>query len=136
MAAAPIAQPLRRPSRVRTIRKRAPIYAGLTFYAVLAGLPVYWMIITTFKPDQDLYNLKSFPLFFNVDYHTEVKPLPRFASRSGKERPALRAGEHLFAQTAQTFAYLRSRVEAGELVLPDGSLRIGQFGQQALQNQR
>ena len=75
----------------------------------------------------------SFPLFFNVDYHTEVKPLPQFASRDGKQRPALRAGEHLFAQTAQTFAYLRDRVEAGELVLPDGSLEIGQFGQEALQ---
>jgi isopenicillin N synthase-like dioxygenase len=75
----------------------------------------------------------SFPLFFNVDYHTEVKPLPQFASRGGKTRPTLRAGEHLFAQTAQTFAYLRNRVEAGELVLPDGSLTIGQFGQEALQ---
>ncbi|WP_101946725.1 isopenicillin N synthase family oxygenase [Mycobacterium sp. 3519A] len=75
----------------------------------------------------------SFPLFFNVDYHTEVKPLPQFAPRDGKHRPALRAGEHLFAQTAQTFAYLRSRVESGELVLPDGSLAVGQFGQEALQ---
>jgi isopenicillin N synthase-like dioxygenase len=75
----------------------------------------------------------SFPLFFNVDYHTEVKPLPQFASRDGGPRPALRAGEHLFAQTAQTFAYLRNRVEAGELVLPDGSLETGQFGQQAMQ---
>jgi isopenicillin N synthase-like dioxygenase len=75
----------------------------------------------------------SFPLFFNVDYDTEVKPLPQFVSRDAKERPALRAGEHLFAQTAQTFAYLRNRVESGELVLPDGSLEIGQFGQQALQ---
>jgi len=75
----------------------------------------------------------SFPLFFNVDYDTEVKPLPQFASRDGKQRPVLRAGEHLFAQTAQTFAYLRSRVESGELVLPDGALETGQFGQQALQ---
>jgi isopenicillin N synthase-like dioxygenase len=75
----------------------------------------------------------SFPLFFNVDYHTEVKPLPQFASREGKRRPALRAGEHLFAQTAQTFGYLRHRVESGELTLPDGSLETGQFGQQALQ---
>ena len=47
--------------------------------------------------------------------------MPQFASRDGKQRPALRAGEHLFAQTAQTFAYLRDRVEAGELLLPDGS---------------
>jgi isopenicillin N synthase-like dioxygenase len=77
----------------------------------------------------------SFPLFFNVDYDTEVKPLPQFASRDGKKRPTLRAGEHLFAQTAQTFAYLRNRVESGELVLPDGSLETGQFGQQALQKQ-
>ena len=54
-----------RPGRARGIRKRALVYTGLTFYAVLAGLPVYWMIITTFKPDQDLYNLRAFPLFFN-----------------------------------------------------------------------
>src|SRR5215208_2329093 len=74
----------------------------------------------------------SFPLFFNVDYHTEVKPLPQFAT-DGVTRPMLRAGEHLFAQTAQTFTYLRNRIDSGELVLPDGSLTTGQFGQQALQ---
>ena len=59
--------------------------------------------------------------------------MPQFASRGGKSRPTLRAGEHLFAQTAQTFAYLRNRVESGELVLPDGALATGQFGQEALQ---
>lgn len=75
----------------------------------------------------------SFPLFFNVDYDTEVKPLPQFATGS-VTRPTLRAGEHLFAQTAQTFAYLRNRVDSGELVLPDGSLATGQFGQQARQS--
>ncbi len=76
----------------------------------------------------------SFPLFFNVDYHTEVKPLPQFASRDDKMRPTLRAGEHLFAQTAQSFTYLRNRIDSGELVLPEGSLEMGSFGQQALQN--
>jgi len=66
MAAVSIAQPpIPRTPMARLIRKRAPIYAGLTFYAVLAGLPIYWMFITTFKPDQDLYNLQNFPLFFN-----------------------------------------------------------------------
>jgi multiple sugar transport system permease protein len=66
MAAVTMTRPLvRRSTRIRTIRKRAPIYAGLTFYAFLAGLPIYGMIITTFKPDQDLYNLQNFPLFFN-----------------------------------------------------------------------
>jgi isopenicillin N synthase-like dioxygenase len=76
----------------------------------------------------------SFPLFFNVDYHTEVKPLPQFVSGDEDARPALRAGEHLFAQTAQTFAYLQNRIDNGDLVLPDGSLETGQFGQQALHN--
>jgi isopenicillin N synthase-like dioxygenase len=74
----------------------------------------------------------SFPLFFNVDYDTEVKPLPQFVDGSAPPRPALRAGEHLFAQTAQVFTYLRSRLATGELVLPDGSLGLGQFGQHAL----
>lgn len=74
----------------------------------------------------------SFPLFFNVDYDTEVRPLPRFVRDGDVARPPLRAGEHLFAQTAQTFAYLRKRIASGELVLPDGAMGVNQFGQQAL----
>jgi multiple sugar transport system permease protein len=49
----------------RELRKKALVYAGLSLYALAAGLPVYWMLITAFKPNQDLYNLKAFPLFFN-----------------------------------------------------------------------
>jgi len=56
---------VRRSNTLRLVRKRAPIYAGLTFYAILAGLPIYWMVITAFKPNMDLYNLQNFPLFFN-----------------------------------------------------------------------
>src|ERR687884_1864278 len=52
-------------SQARRIRKAALVYAGLTFFAILAGLPIYWMVITTFKPDRDLYNLQNFPLWFN-----------------------------------------------------------------------
>ena len=33
--------------RLRLLRKRVLVYAGLTFYAVLAGLPVYWMAVTS-----------------------------------------------------------------------------------------
>ncbi|PND58487.1 2OG-Fe(II) oxygenase [Mycobacterium sp. ENV421] len=83
------------------------------------------------KVKQERY---SFPLFFNVDYHTVVQPLPQFVTADDQSRPALVAGEHLFAQTAQTFAYLRSRLDSGDLVLPDGSLATGTFGQQALQS--
>jgi multiple sugar transport system permease protein len=55
----------RRSSRARHVRKAVMVYSGLVIYAVLAGLPIYWMIITTFKPDRDLYNLQNFPLWFN-----------------------------------------------------------------------
>jgi multiple sugar transport system permease protein len=59
-------QPARaRSSMMRVVRKRALVYAGLSFYAVIAGLPVYWMLVTTFKADRDLYNLQNFPLWFN-----------------------------------------------------------------------
>jgi multiple sugar transport system permease protein len=54
-----------RPTRARHVRKAIIVYGGLTLYAVLAGLPIYWMVITTFKPDRDLYNLQNFPLWFN-----------------------------------------------------------------------
>jgi multiple sugar transport system permease protein len=64
LAAARPAAPARS-DRARLLRKRVLVYAGLTFYAVLAGLPVYWMAVTTFKADRDLYNLRNFPLWFN-----------------------------------------------------------------------
>jgi multiple sugar transport system permease protein len=58
---------MKRPIRWRQVRKAAIVYGGLVFYAVLAGLPIYWMVITTFKPDRDLYNLQNFPLWFNAN---------------------------------------------------------------------
>ncbi len=75
----------------------------------------------------------SFPLFFNVDYHTVVQQLPQFVSADKPPRRRLVTSEHLFAQTAQTFAHLRARFDSGELVLQEGSLQTGTFGQQALQ---
>jgi isopenicillin N synthase-like dioxygenase len=81
----------------------------------------------------------SFPLFFSVDYETVVRPLERFASSdhaAGTGHVAstgLVAGEHLFAQTAQTFAYLRERMARGELTLPSGALELASFGREARQ---
>ena len=73
----------------------------------------------------------SIPLFFAVDYHTRIAPMPRLVRPGGPVRTPLVAGEHLFAQTAQTFTYLRKRLETGELVLPETSLALSSFGQQA-----
>jgi isopenicillin N synthase-like dioxygenase len=73
----------------------------------------------------------SFPLFFAVDYHTRIAPMPRLVRPGSPLRTPLVAGEHLFAQTAQTFTYLRKRLESGELTLPEASLALSSFGQQA-----
>jgi isopenicillin N synthase-like dioxygenase len=109
-----------------------------TFVVNIGDLLELWtngaFVATSHRVRKVVEERYSFPLFFNVDYDTEVKPLPQFAAQVGAERPTLRAGEHLFAQTAQTFAYLRNRIDSGELVLPDGALATGQFGQQALQS--
>jgi isopenicillin N synthase-like dioxygenase len=78
----------------------------------------------------------SFPLFFCVDYETVVAPLPQFVRPGRPARPGLVAGEHLFAQTAQSFGYLKRRVAAGEVTLPAGALGLSSFGQEALQRAR
>jgi len=70
----------------------------------------------------------SFPLFFSLDYYAEVRPLPRFVTRGVPERPGLIVGEHLFAQTAQTFTYLKEQLARGEIALPDGALKLSSFG--------
>jgi isopenicillin N synthase-like dioxygenase len=52
----------------------------------------------------------SFPLFFAVDYDTCIAPL-----NGEPVREPLIAGEHLFAQTAQTFRYLKQRLQNAEV---------------------
>lgn len=73
----------------------------------------------------------SFPLFFNVDYHTKVMPLLGTPQLDAPERTPLVAGDHLFAQTAQSFTYLKKLVESGEVRLPEKSLALSSFGQEA-----
>lgn len=106
-----------------------------TFVVNIGDLLELWtngaFVATSHRVRKVVEERYSFPLFFNVDYDTEVRPLPQFAG-DGPQRAPLRAGEHLFAQTAQSFAYLRRRLDSGDLVLPEGSLGLGQFGQQAL----
>lgn len=73
----------------------------------------------------------SFPLFFACDYHVEVQPLPSFVSAERPARyPPLKAGEHLYAQTLQSFAYLKQRLARGELSLPAGARPLSSFGQE------
>ena len=70
----------------------------------------------------------SFPMFCNLDYDTRVSPLPEFCGQSGAKYDTVICGEHLFAQTIQTFQYLQKRLANGELELPEGSQALSSFG--------
>jgi isopenicillin N synthase-like dioxygenase len=68
----------------------------------------------------------SFPLFFAVDYDTRILPI-----NGQTDGEPLCAGEHLHAQTIQTFSYLKQRVARGELVPPAAARPLLSFGQLA-----
>ncbi len=70
----------------------------------------------------------AFPLFCACDYPTRIAPLPGLPAREGRHYEPVVCGDHLFAQTAQTFAYLQRRLADGSLTLPDGSLGLASFG--------
>jgi isopenicillin N synthase-like dioxygenase len=74
----------------------------------------------------------SFPLFCTVDHHTRVEPLPQFVRPGRSPVPGVVAGEHLFAQTAQTFRYLRRRLDDGTLTLPAEARPLASFGRQEI----
>ena len=66
----------------------------------------------------------SFPLFHACDYDHVVAPItcgvePRYAP--------LKGGDHLYSQTAQTFAYLKRKIASGELVL-NAAVPLDSFG--------
>ena len=73
----------------------------------------------------------SFPLFFTLDYHTKVSPLGRFVTLDNPARDGLVAGEHLFAQTVQSFTYQKKRLARGDITLPEKSVGLSSFGQEA-----
>jgi isopenicillin N synthase-like dioxygenase len=81
------------------------------------------------KVQQERY---SFPYFAACDYQTVVYPLSHFISNGNPRKyEALVAGDHLFAQTVQTFGYLKKQLAEGKLKLPDSSRALSSFGPQA-----
>ena len=69
----------------------------------------------------------SFPLFNACDYDHVIAPL--IAGEAPRYAP-IKGGEHLFNQTARTFAYLKRRIASGQLVL-GGARALDSFGHQA-----
>ncbi|MCU1719068.1 isopenicillin N synthase family dioxygenase [Pseudomonas sp. 5P_3.1_Bac2] len=76
------------------------------------------------KVGQERY---SFPYFYACDYHTQIRPLPQFAE-SGQEYAAISIGEHMWSQALQTYQYLKDRVAAGQLQLPEQARKPSSFG--------
>lgn len=68
----------------------------------------------------------SFPLFFALDYDVELHPLG-----CPTNQPGIRTGEHLYAQTVQTFRYLQERAGRGDIALPPKTRPLSSFGQEA-----
>ena len=73
----------------------------------------------------------SAPLFFNLDYDAEIAPAPHLVLRDGGARyPSVRAGEHLLAQTAQSFTYMKQQIARGDMSLPNGALGLASFARE------
>ncbi len=60
----------------------------------------------------------SFPLFFGLDYHAVVAPLPPFRTPEAIAKyPPIKAGEHLMRMSVNAFRYMADAHAKGELTL-------------------
>jgi multiple sugar transport system permease protein len=48
----------------RSLREVA-FFFGVAFFVILAAFPFYWMVITAFKQNSDLYDVSNIPFWFN-----------------------------------------------------------------------
>ena len=53
------------PRPLATAMREGSFYSAVVFFVVLAAFPFYWMLITAFKTNSDLYDLGSIPFWFN-----------------------------------------------------------------------
>ena len=53
------------PRPLATALREGGFYSAVLFYVVLAAFPFYWMLITAFKTNPDLYDLGNIPFWFN-----------------------------------------------------------------------
>jgi multiple sugar transport system permease protein len=50
---------------VAAVVRETSFYGAVAFFFVLAAFPFYWMVITSFKTNPDLYDLTNIPFWFN-----------------------------------------------------------------------
>jgi multiple sugar transport system permease protein len=51
--------------RTKAVRRSLPTYLVLGPFAILLAFPFYWMLVTMFKEDLDLYNAENVPYVYN-----------------------------------------------------------------------
>jgi multiple sugar transport system permease protein len=49
-----------------TLGKEGAFSAAVAFFVILAAFPFYWMLITAFKSNADLYDVSNVPFWFNA----------------------------------------------------------------------
>ena len=54
------------PRLAAKVLREGSFYGAVFVLVTFAAFPFYWMLLTTFKTDGDLYNLKSNPYWFNA----------------------------------------------------------------------
>ena len=45
--------------------REASFYFAVALLVIVAAFPFYWMVITAFKPNSDLYNVTNIPFWWN-----------------------------------------------------------------------
>ena len=83
------------------------------------------------KIDQERY---AFPLFCNLDYDTIVAPIPELCQEIPPKYEPVHCGEHLVAQTIQTFGYLKDRLRKSQIEMPKNAKNLSSFGNPKLKN--
>ncbi|HYM03564.1 MAG TPA: carbohydrate ABC transporter permease [Stellaceae bacterium] len=53
------------PRALASTAKEGAFYLAVAFFVLIAAFPFYWMLITAFKSNSDLYDLDSLPFWFN-----------------------------------------------------------------------
>jgi isopenicillin N synthase-like dioxygenase len=92
-------------------------------------------IATSHRVRQVKQERYSFPFFSSLDYDTLVEPIASLIQTgdSALYEPII-CGDHLLAQTMQTFRYLKQRLANGEINMPQNAKGLASFGQAELKD--
>lgn len=90
------------------------------------------MVATTHRVRPVQQERYSFPMFFAINYHELVRPLPELLPPGHEEQDPnqqpVRLGDHIWSAVAKSHRYGLRGIESGEIVLPEDAGRL--YGRQ------